>query len=75
MIISVRLRLIYHIAAGLNNHLILNMKLYDFSHDAAWKPKFHTIRNHYTDITKLKTLKGLALQDILTEVHLYVHRG
>ena len=28
-----------------------------------------------TDIMKLKTLKGLALQDILTEVHLYVHRG
>ena len=24
---------------------------------------------------KLKTLKGLALQDILTEVHSYVHRG
>lgn len=32
MIISVRLRLIYHNAAGLNNYLILNMKLYDFSH-------------------------------------------
>ena len=28
-----------------------------------------------TDIMKLKTLKGLALQDILTQVHLYVHRG
>ena len=24
---------------------------------------------------KLKTAKGLALQDILTEVHEYVHRG
>ena len=24
---------------------------------------------------KIKTLKGLALQDVLTEVHLYVHRG
>ena len=24
---------------------------------------------------KIKTLKGLALQDILTQVHLYVHRG
>jgi len=23
----------------------------------------------------LKTAKGLALQDILTEVHLYVHRS
>ena len=31
--------------------------------------------NLLTDIMKLKTLKGLALQDILTEVHLYVHRG
>lgn len=27
------------------------------------------------DIMKLKTLKGLALQDILTQVHTYVHRG
>lgn len=24
---------------------------------------------------ELKTLKGLALHDILTEVHLFVHRG
>ena len=24
---------------------------------------------------KLKTAKGLALQDILTEVHEYVHKG
>lgn len=24
---------------------------------------------------ELKTLKGLALQDILTEIHLFVHRG
>ena len=28
----------------------------------------------YRNITELKTLKGLALQDILTEVHSYVHR-
>jgi len=28
----------------------------------------------YNNIMKIKTLKGLALQDILTEVHLYVHR-
>ena len=27
------------------------------------------------DIMKLKTLKGLALQDILTQIHTYVHRG
>lgn len=27
------------------------------------------------DIMELKTLKGLALHDILTEVHLFVHRG
>ncbi|XP_023229209.1 replication factor C subunit 5-like [Centruroides sculpturatus] len=26
------------------------------------------------DINKLKTLKGLALQDILNQVHLYIHR-
>ncbi|NXJ72698.1 RFC5 factor, partial [Rostratula benghalensis] len=29
----------------------------------------------YRRITELKTLKGLALQDILTEIHLFVHRG
>ena len=28
----------------------------------------------YNNIMQLKTAKGLALQDILTEVHLYVHR-
>ncbi|KFP81043.1 Replication factor C subunit 5, partial [Apaloderma vittatum] len=28
----------------------------------------------YRNITELKTLKGLALQDILTEIHLFVHR-
>ena len=28
----------------------------------------------YHNISKLKTLKGLSLQDIVTEVHLYVHR-
>ncbi|KGL94167.1 Replication factor C subunit 5, partial [Charadrius vociferus] len=28
----------------------------------------------YRKITELKTLKGLALQDILTEIHLFVHR-
>ncbi|NP_001011112.1 replication factor C subunit 5 [Xenopus tropicalis] len=28
----------------------------------------------YKNIMELKTLKGLALHDILTEVHLYVHR-
>lgn len=28
----------------------------------------------YNHINKLKTAKGLALQDILTEVHLYVHK-
>ena len=28
-----------------------------------------------SDIVQVKTAKGLALQDILTEVHLYVHRS
>lgn len=28
-----------------------------------------------SEIMELKTLKGLALQDILTEIHLFVHRG
>uniref|UniRef100_A0A8C5KVS4 Replication factor C subunit 5 n=1 Tax=Jaculus jaculus TaxID=51337 RepID=A0A8C5KVS4_JACJA len=28
----------------------------------------------YRNITELKTLKGLALHDILTEIHLFVHR-
>lgn len=27
------------------------------------------------EILELKTLKGLALHDILTEVHLLIHRG
>ena len=27
------------------------------------------------DINNMKMLKGLALQDILTQVHLYVHRS
>lgn len=31
--------------------------------------------NQILDINNLKTLKGLALQDILTQVHLYVHRS
>lgn len=29
----------------------------------------------FTEILQLKTLKGLALHDILTEVHLLIHRG
>ncbi|NWW05016.1 RFC5 factor, partial [Oreocharis arfaki] len=29
----------------------------------------------YRKIMELKTLKGLALQDILTDIHLFVHRG
>merc|ERR1719481_608445 len=28
----------------------------------------------YSNIDKLRTLKGLSLQDILTEVHLYIHK-
>ena len=27
------------------------------------------------DISRLKTLKGLALQDIITQIHTYIHRG
>ena len=27
------------------------------------------------DITSLKTIKGLALEDIITQIHTYVHRG
>ena len=27
------------------------------------------------DISRLKTLKGLALQDIVTQIHTYIHRG
>ncbi|GJQ82236.1 hypothetical protein Trydic_g19437 [Trypoxylus dichotomus] len=32
------------------------------------------IKTVYTNIKELKTVKGLALSDILTEVHTYVHR-
>ena len=28
-----------------------------------------------TDISRLKVLKGLALQDIITQIHTYIHRG
>ena len=28
-----------------------------------------------SDVMKLKTLKGLALQDIITQVHMYIQRG
>ena len=28
-----------------------------------------------TDISRLKMLKGLALQDIITQIHTYIHRG
>lgn len=31
--------------------------------------------NSFVDIKELKTIKGLALSDILTEVHAYVHRS
>lgn len=27
------------------------------------------------DISRLKMLKGLALQDIITQIHTYIHRG
>ena len=37
--------------------------------------RFDDAFNPPIEIMKLKTFKGLALQDILTEVHLYVHRG
>lgn len=37
----------------------------------ACKKALHSL----SEITELKTLKGLALQDILTEIHLFVHRG
>jgi len=33
-----------------------------------------TFEQCYTNISDLKTLKGLSLQDILTEVHRYVHK-
>ncbi len=29
----------------------------------------------FLEISKLKTLKGLAIQDIITQVHLFTHRG
>lgn len=31
--------------------------------------------NIHTEIRDLQTFKGLALQDILTEVHLFVHQS
>lgn len=47
-----------------------------------YKSRLHFIRtshfNHFfllTEIIDLKTAKGLALEDILTEIHLLVHRS
>lgn len=37
--------------------------------------KWCSLKVKFSDIMELKTLKGLALHDILTEIHLYVHRG
>uniref|UniRef100_A0A8D0RJN6 Replication factor C subunit 5 n=2 Tax=Sus scrofa TaxID=9823 RepID=A0A8D0RJN6_PIG len=34
----------------------------------------HGLQDSSSDIMELKTLKGLALNDILTEIHLFVHR-
>ncbi|XP_076369454.1 replication factor C subunit RfC3 isoform X2 [Tachypleus tridentatus] len=34
----------------------------------------HDFVNTYTHVSDLKVTKGLALEDILTQVHLYVHR-
>ena len=37
---------------------------------------FRVISNNIRiDLMNLKTAKGLALRDMLTEVHLYVHRS
>ena len=35
----------------------------------------NTAVSSFSDVMKLKTLKGLALQDILTDIHGYIHRG
>lgn len=39
------------------------------------KTQLKALHSLISEITELKTLKGLALQDILTEIHLFVHRG
>lgn len=36
---------------------------------------FQVLDSFFTEILQLKTLKGLALHDILTEIHLLIHRG
>lgn len=43
-------------------------------HSMFWNGSSH-LSCFSLDIMELKTLKGLALHDILTEVHLFVHRG
>lgn len=42
-------------------------------HSMFWNGSSH-LSCFSLDIMELKTLKGLALHDILTEVHLFVHR-
>lgn len=36
---------------------------------------YQVLNTFFTEILQLKTLKGLALHDILTEIHLLIHRG
>ena len=42
-----------------------------FSNHTPSRPRY----SFSTEITELKTCKGLGLQDIITEVHTYVHRS
>lgn len=37
--------------------------------------EFPYVVRFVADIQELKVSKGIALQDILTEVHLFLHRG
>jgi len=45
----------------------------DIAHMVNWMLN-ESFQTAYQNITDLKTAKGLSLQDILTEVHIYVHR-
>lgn len=50
------------------------MNLWNSSFYLSWSCQF-VLNVSFAEILQLKTLKGLALQDILTEVHLLIHRG
>ena len=47
----------------------------DITNMVTWLLNVESFKECYDKIQDLKTLKGLALEDILRETHLYIHRS